>query len=202
MPANVCRQPLFGLFDRVRILSAEDIIKRYSPTEPQIKSGHAWFHCPFHDDSHPSLKAKGKRWRCFACGAWGDGVDYVARLYALTPKEAAQQIARDFGLADNSPVSKKQRETIEKEIRKRQAKKAFDEVVEQTYRQLCDVRIECCRIIDLAGEYGLRFSHVPDLLDMYLDILQFGTDAEKRNLLKEGVVQRWIKVLGNIESPE
>lgn len=38
--------------------------------------------CPFHPDKHPSLGVDGKRFRCFACGAWGDIFDvrrYIAR---------------------------------------------------------------------------------------------------------------------------
>ena len=30
--------------------------------------------CVFHDDHHPSLRGKGTRWRCWACGA-GDYVE-------------------------------------------------------------------------------------------------------------------------------
>ena len=57
--------------------------------------------CPFHDDRHPSMKVD-RRFHCFGCGADGDVIDFTARLYNLTPKEAAEKLAQDFGLAYDS----------------------------------------------------------------------------------------------------
>ena len=57
--------------------------------------------CPFHDDRHPSMKVD-RRFHCFGCGADGDVVDFTARLYNLPPKEAAEKLAQDFGLAYDS----------------------------------------------------------------------------------------------------
>ena len=38
------------------------------------------------------------RFYCFGCGATGDAVDLTARLLDLSPKEAAVQLASDFGI--------------------------------------------------------------------------------------------------------
>ena len=38
--------------------------------------------CPFHDDHHPSLNVK-ERFKCFACGEYGDGINFVAKLYDI-----------------------------------------------------------------------------------------------------------------------
>ena len=54
--------------------------------------------CPFHDDRSPSMKID-NRYYCFGCLAKGDAVDYVARLFGLGPKDAAEKICADFGLA-------------------------------------------------------------------------------------------------------
>ena len=54
--------------------------------------------CPFHDDRHPSMKVDA-RFHCFGCGADGDVIDFTARLYDLSPKEAAEKLAQDFGLS-------------------------------------------------------------------------------------------------------
>jgi|GEM_PF-2518059 len=35
---------------------------------------------------------------CFGCGATGDATEFVSRLFGLSPHEAAQRIAADFGL--------------------------------------------------------------------------------------------------------
>lgn len=58
--------------------------------------------CPFHDDRHPSLKLNEDYFYCFGCGATGDVTDFTARLYDLSPKEAAEKLAQDFGLAYDS----------------------------------------------------------------------------------------------------
>ena len=187
--------PRVNIFEIVRDIPLEDILSRYSPTEARPRAGHIWFNCPFHQDEHPSLKAKGQRWRCFGCGAWGDGVDYVSKLYGLAPLAAANQIASDYGIMVNHVLTEGQRKAIAATKKARQEKIIFKEAVEEAYQQLCNVRIECCRIINVAGDYGLRFSHVPDVIDTYLDVLQFGRDIEKGDFLNKGVSQYWINAL-------
>ena len=54
--------------------------------------------CPFHNDKTPSMKLD-KRFHCFGCGADGDVIDFTAALYGLGKKEAAIQLAQDFGLS-------------------------------------------------------------------------------------------------------
>ena len=38
-----------------------------------------------------------ERFYCFGCGATGDAVVLTARLLDVSPKEAAMQLATDFG---------------------------------------------------------------------------------------------------------
>lgn len=45
--------------------------------------------CPFHEDRHPSMKLNERYFYCFGCGATGDVIDLVARLFALSSYEAA-----------------------------------------------------------------------------------------------------------------
>ena len=54
--------------------------------------------CPFHHDKTPSMKLD-RRYHCFGCGADGDVIDFTAALYGLGKKEAAVQLAQDFGLS-------------------------------------------------------------------------------------------------------
>ena len=55
--------------------------------------------CPFHHDRHPSLKLNEGYFFCFGCGAKGDVIDLVARLFDLSSYEAAQRLAADFGIS-------------------------------------------------------------------------------------------------------
>lgn len=54
-------------------------------------------HCPFHNDKHPSMKID-RNYYCFACGAKGDAVNYVAVQFGLSQFEAAKKINEDFSL--------------------------------------------------------------------------------------------------------
>ena len=49
--------------------------------------------CPFHDDRHPSMKLNRDYFYCFGCGAIGDVIDFVARLFGLSSYEAAKKLA-------------------------------------------------------------------------------------------------------------
>ena len=62
--------------------------------------------CPFHQDKTASMKVKptDKKYFCFGCGEKGDAIDFVARYYNLSPKDAAMQIADEFGIAYDSSV--------------------------------------------------------------------------------------------------
>lgn len=61
--------------------------------------------CPFHRDRHPSMKLNEDYFFCFGCGARGDVIDFTARLFGISLKDAAEKLAADFG--DNlSPPTK------------------------------------------------------------------------------------------------
>ena len=59
--------------------------------------------CIFHQDKHPSMKVD-KRYYCFACHATDDVIDLTAKLFGLTPYEAAKKLAEDFGIQPLPPT--------------------------------------------------------------------------------------------------
>ena len=61
--------------------------------------------CPFHADRTPSMKLNEDYFYCFGCGARGDVIDLVARLFNLTNLQAAQKLASDFGLDPKLPTA-------------------------------------------------------------------------------------------------
>ena len=62
--------------------------------------------CPFHEDKHPSLKLNEDYFFCFGCGASGDVIDFTARLFGISLKDATEKLAADFGIsADAKPVA-------------------------------------------------------------------------------------------------
>ena len=54
--------------------------------------------CPFHSDSHPSMKLNDTYYYCFGCGANGDAIDLTAKLFDLNPRQAAEKL-NDFAFA-------------------------------------------------------------------------------------------------------
>ena len=59
--------------------------------------------CLFHNDRHPSMKLNQDYFYCFGCGAKGDVIDFVARLFDLTSLQAVQTLAYDFGTDPDKP---------------------------------------------------------------------------------------------------
>ncbi|MDD6041288.1 MAG: CHC2 zinc finger domain-containing protein [Clostridia bacterium] len=61
--------------------------------------------CPFHSDKTPSMKINETYYYCFGCHTTGDVIDFTARLFNLSPLDAACKLAADFGIDPNTPVS-------------------------------------------------------------------------------------------------
>ena len=89
--------------------------------------------CPFHDDKNPSMKLNEEYFYCFGCGATGDVIDFTARLYNLSPKEAAEKLAQDFGLAYDSQAPPRRRY-----VRQKSEAQRFKEDRDHTFRVLAD----------------------------------------------------------------
>ena len=78
--------------------------------------------CPFHEDRHPSLKLNEDYFFCFGCGARGDVIDFTARLFGLSPKDATEKLAADFGIsAETKQVFIRQNPSRLDELRCRRA---------------------------------------------------------------------------------
>ena len=88
--------------------------------------------CPFHDDKNPSMKVD-QRFHCFGCGADGDVIDFTAKLFDLSPKEAAEKLAQDFGLIYDSQAPPRRRY-----VRQKTEAQKFREDRQRCYRVLSD----------------------------------------------------------------
>ena len=53
--------------------------------------------CPFHDDHTPSLKLS-RGFHCFGCGAQGDVITFVSRLFGFSAGDAAGKLSADFNI--------------------------------------------------------------------------------------------------------
>ena len=89
--------------------------------------------CPFHDDKNPSMKLNKEYFYCFGCGATGDVIDLASRLYNLSPKEAAEKLAQDFGLIYDSQAPPRRNY-----VRQKTKTQQFREDRQRCYRILSD----------------------------------------------------------------
>ena len=79
------------------IVAPADAVKRYGLSVQ--RNGMAL--CPFHNDTHPSMKLYDDHFYCFACGAHGDVIDLTAKLLGLNFKETVHRLDVDFGISPN-----------------------------------------------------------------------------------------------------
>ena len=91
-----------NLFQNVKYgVSCREAAERYGIDENRY--GKAL--CPFHNDRHPSLYVADDHYYCFACGERGDVIDFVGRLFQLSPYDAARKLMADFHLSPDKPPS-------------------------------------------------------------------------------------------------
>ena len=88
--------------------------------------------CPFHDDKNPSMKVD-QRFHCFGCGEDGDVIDFTAKLFDLSSKEAAEKLAQDFGLIYDSQAPPRR-----SYVRQKTEAQKFREDRQRCYRVLSD----------------------------------------------------------------
>lgn len=150
--------------------------------------------CPFHDDRHPSMKID-KGFCCFACGAKGDVITFVADFFHLAPLEAAKKLAEDFQISIFVDNSRKRNISKKKEKSKRtlyQTEKKFEEWERESIRILSDY-------LHLLEECKARYApKTPDeewkaefiescqqieKINYYLDLLVFGELQDKIEFL-------------------
>ena len=151
--------------------------------------------CPFHKDRHPSMKLNKDYFFCFGCGASGDVIDFTARLFGISLKDAARNLSADFGISvDAKPVAVRRNPSRLDEIRCRQVLPDYLHLLQdwkiryapQTPGDIWDDRfVASCK----------QYDHIVYLLDL----LTQGNSEEQRStvsaLLADGSVTGWETVL-------
>lgn len=85
-------------FQRARQVPASRVAQDFG-WPLQSRGKRLWTRCQFHDDRTPSLMFdEAGRWHCYACGAGGDAVDFVARVRGISLMEALRCLDAMYGL--------------------------------------------------------------------------------------------------------
>lgn len=196
-----------GVSDLGRLLEREVIRTGiYSQIKEQVSTravaeyyGHrvnrnGMMRCPFHDDKRPSMKVD-QNFICFGCQEKGDVIDFAARLFGMTPYDAAGKLIADMGLtvtAENRPDV--QPGTRQRAKRERLEQKQFEQAVSRIYNLYCDY----FRLLnEWAEEYAPRSPdedlhplfaeamHQRDYVEYLLDLLLYGSREDKAFVLIE-----------------
>ena len=157
--------------------------------------------CPFHPDKTPSMKINETYYYCFGCHATGDVIDFTAKLFNLSPLEAARKLASDFGIDPNTPASAAvgiPRTQKEESMRDRE-RHCASVLIE--YERLLKNRQKQFAPVHPSDEWDERFvsaSHALPQVSYLIDCL-FDTDSVIRkdtadSLLDDGTlrsIERW-----------
>ena len=132
--------------------------------------------CIFHSDRHPSMKLYKDHYHCFSCGAHGDVISFAAKLFVLSPYEAAQKLAGDFGNAVPGYIH-----TDRKHI------SIYEKSLLKEYISLLEKMRDDYRPASQDEEWHPLYVESLRLLPLYryfLDILTTGTVSEQKELIQ------------------
>lgn len=93
--------------DIIKGTSISTIVSFYHPIHK--RGGNFEGICPFHGDSHPSLKINDSKgiYKCFACGAAGDSIKFVQDKLNIEFIDAIKDIANNLGISiEESQIQK------------------------------------------------------------------------------------------------
>ena len=150
-----------------------------------LKVGHGNMACcPFHNDHTPSMKLNEDYFYCFGCGATGDVIDLVARLFHLPPAEAAKRLAEDFGVAEQKPsvLARLKRGKTQME-----AERHSFRVLRDYFGILQDWKEHCAPQLpeDPIDPRYAEACHMLDRIGNMLDILISGTPQERGSVVAD-----------------
>jgi hypothetical protein len=122
------------------------------------------------------------RFHCFGCGVDGDVIDFTAKLFQLSLRQAVEKLASDFGLSSTGTFPLIRYKLVEKPLSQK----------EQFYKILCGYR-------SLLANWRMAYApknpeaslhpcfvaslHYADRVQYLLDILLQGSPPEKQQLL-------------------
>ena len=146
--------------------------------------------CPFHNDRHPSLYVADNHYYCFTCGEHGDVIDFVGRLFQLSPYDAARKLAADFHLSPDKPPSAaalhaKRIRTEAQQLRENE--RLCFSILSDYAHVLRDwkVRYAPQSPAEALDERFVEACHKLDEVEYYLDILTSGNSYERSEVIHQ-----------------
>ena len=146
--------------------------------------------CPFHNDRHPSLYVADDHYYCFACGERGDVIDFVGRLFQLSPYDAARNLMADFHLSPDKPPSAAalHAKRIRTEVQQlKENERLCFSVLSDYARVLRDWKVSYAPKLpeEAPDERFVEACHRLDETEYYLDILASGNSYERTEVIQQ-----------------
>ena len=179
-------------------VSTQDAARRYGLTFDRK----VWAVCPFHRDKHPSMFFRAGRFRCWACNASGDAIDFTGRLLGLEPMAAVERLNADFAL--DLPLHRKPTPAEAQAARRRmeiaKSHKEFEEWRKAFISKLCaayrvaHIALRDMTDLDKLTEREALAIRWQACFEYWADTLADGTPEEQAQIYKErGQIARWIE---------
>ena len=151
--------------------------------------------CPFHEDKHPSLKLNEDYFFCFGCGASGDVIDFTARLFGISPKDATEKLAADFGISvDAKPVAVRRNPSRLEELRCRRALTDYLHLLKEWKTQYAPKTPEDS-LDDRFVESCQQYDRIAGLLEMLDEASSTQRSHTVSALTADGSVAFWVGVV-------
>lgn len=156
--------------------------------------------CPFHNDRNPSLYVADDHYHCYACGAHGDVIDFTAKLFGLSLKEAAEKLMADFHLDPDKPptAAALSAKRIKTDAQKHREQERLCVIVLSEYRDRLKEWKTAYAPQTPEEPFHDRFveaCHRLDETEYLLDILCFGDPDEQREVIHSWLTDNRIHVL-------
>lgn len=159
------------ILEQVKCLPMEQVI---GETVSLKKSGSYYYGlCPFHDDQSAGsfvVTPKKNVWKCFACpdSPGGDAIDFVAKRYQISTKEAVLKIALDYKIIDDhefdEALKQKLSQTDFKPVRKKAQKKTISIAKESVLDAVYSEFVKASGLLSKDRDYLQQVRFVPERL--------------------------------------
>jgi DNA primase len=169
--------------DLVSVVEASGVeVKRYGARHVGL--------CPFHDEKTPSFFIfDNNRFKCFGCGAHGDSIDFIQKLYGLSFQDALKHLGIEKG-----EITPEIRLAIAERKRRSELVKQFRKWELHYCIHISDLHFRTKKLMmnGIPSEdldlYATLFHKLP-VWEHHINILIHGSDKEKHKLYQEA--QKW-----------
>ena len=134
-------------------------------------------HCPFHNDSRPSMKVYNEHFHCFACGQHKDVISFIMGYLNLSFKDALQLLADKANISMDKDYDEKMKYII--------TRGEINEVTRQDMQSCIEYHKQLIDTYDDYLDINYKYGHLTDIYaeekakneQLWLNLNQYGIDT-------------------------